>query len=321
MELNVEQYKRVVKYVRSKIEGKLEKQDPELEFLSNVLKEHVIRNAGNNKFAMYYQPKYNNENKTHSAEALFRMRNFDGIISTGSFTFVDPEIAFYFIGEVDGLLPHVVKTQVSMICQDASNYQIVNKAGGGDPNYKISLNVPLCTLDKDFVQHLYNNLIENNLKPNNIQIEILETEDFHQIQQFAQAINMLQSIGVTFALDDFGSRNANEYALTALDYDSVKIDKAILDEAKKTNDYSDVANKYHQIKSVHPDSTVVIEGVDGLPDENGDRTKSFHEVLGNLRQIGEMEYQGWGFSKAVPASELSQKIHEQGGVVPPCLGE
>lgn len=320
MELSVDQYRQVVDYIKSKIDDKDTKQDSKLEELSLILKEYVLNNIKKNKFSMYYQPKYNNDNKTFSAEALFRMKNFDNIRDTGKNIFVDPEVAFYYINEAE-LISDVIKCQVEKICSDLKNNSITDKANLGEPNYRVSINVPLIALNEDFIAHLNENLNKNNLCPNNIQIEILETENFGEMNKYLNTINKLKESGVTFALDDFGSRNANTEALRSIEFDSVKIDKSLLDEAKNTNDYSAIKKKYEEIKQTYPNATVVIEGVEGVLDQNGDRTKSFKNILKHLREIGEMEYQGWGFSKAVPSNELAEKIHKQNSSSPSGLGE
>ena len=44
-------------------------------------------------------------------------------------------------------------------------------------------------------------------------------------------------------------------------------------------------------------------------------------VLKNLTKIGPMNYQGYGFKKPQPASELGAIVKDQNGYEPLCLGQ
>ena len=76
------------------------------------------------------------------------------------------------------------------------------------------------------------------------------------------------------------------------------------------------------IKTTLPNVTVVMEGVDGIFNrELKAYTLKTEKVLEKLREIGPMKYQGFGFKKPMPASELGELLREQNGLSSGAMGE
>ena len=126
---------------------------------------------------------------------------------------------------------------MEIICKDLKDNEFVST----EPNFKVSFNVAVDCLDKDFINQLKLSLKENKLKASVLKIEILETEDFSKLNDKKEIFDELKSMGISFALDDFGSANAKgKTVLNSLYYDEVKIDKSLLDDAKETGNYDEL---------------------------------------------------------------------------------
>ena len=317
--LSKELYDQTCNYITDKIrkpEGEKPEFNAVLEHYAKILENYVYTEAKKGKFKMFYQPKYEpNEKTTKSAESLFKMRN--PAIERDD-AFINPEVAFHLLKQ-NGHEKDVVLKQLEIICKDMKNNDFV----ATEPNFKVSVNVAVDCLDRDFINKLKESLKENRLKANVIKIEILENEDFSKLNEKKPIFDELKSMGISFALDDFGSLNAKgEDVLNSLYYDEVKIDKSILDEAKETGNYEELKKQYNMIKKALPNATVVMEGVDGIFNrELKTYTLKTEKVLENLRKIGPMNYQGFGFKKPMPASELGELLREQNGLSFGAMGE
>ena len=310
--LDDEKHKQLNEYIMHKIDAN--KNEPfqineELENYAIEYEKLIFDYIKTGKFEMHYQPKFeSDEQTTKSAEALFRVKNPD---NSFGHSIINPEIVFYLLKEF-GDEKAVVLKQVETICKDINKYDIAKT----EPDFRISLNVALDCLDNDFVEKVISETKKNKISPKNLQIEILETEDFSKIATHREIIDKLKSLGVTFALDDFGSRNAKDISvLELLDFDEVKIDRSLVEIANYTKNYNNLQTLYNTIKSKQNSPDIVLEGVDGLFNKGTHSyTIPFETVIKNLRRIGQLKYQGYGFKKPMTASELGSLVKSQNGL-------
>lgn len=255
--------------------------DDTYRIMENVrkLERFIHKEVMDGNFTMVYQPKVSPDGKCSlGAEALFR---------TNADFFINPEVIFTLFKLYDSE-KEVVKKQIEKVCSDISElaYNI-------SPNYCVSINVSVKLIDENFCKCLHENLKKNELSTKNIQIELLEHEDFENLPKYAiESIKKLRSEGVTFALDDYGTANASKSNFNKFHFDSLKIDKSIIRKANETGDYTRLANIYKMAHEKNPKIEIVVEGV-----ENENEVKK-------LQEIGKFNYQGYYFSKPVKLEKI-----------------
>lgn len=250
--------------------------------LSRQFAKDMFESVKKGNYEMAYQPKMNPDGKTvNNAEALFRGKEEYR---------VNPEVVFVlfkiFKHEKEVLLDY----QIPKICKDTA--KLVNTFGS---DFSVSINVASEQLNEEFYNKLKTELDKNLLDFSNIEIEFLESESFENMDKIPM-IEKLKSEGVKFALDDYGSRNANKHALHSMDFDVVKIDKSIIKTANATNNYSEVKHIVDIARKKNPKVQIVAEGI-----ENDNEIE-------NLKKIGDIQYQGWRFSPAVSPEELINRF-------------
>ena len=308
--LSIPEYDEVCTYISQKIEGKLVEIDERKEFLARKLEAMIFRSIDNGNFKLIYQPHYNLEGKTHGAEAL----SFVGVPKALQPPFpkkFNNEVVFYLL-EKHGLdiEKWVVSKQIEMLAKDISDFTAY------DPDYIVSLNVSLSCLDKDFVKKLKKQIDKKGIKGSNIQIEILEKEDFDSLENYREIFSELEELGVTFALDDFGSINATGIkAIRSYNYNTIKFDRGMLKKALN-DDFAEVTEWCNIIKHIHPNAKIIMEGVDWYGD---DELKE--KMLQGLSNAGVTSFQGYGFAFPETAEKLVDRLKIQSTSTPPGMNE
>jgi EAL domain-containing protein (putative c-di-GMP-specific phosphodiesterase class I) len=95
---------------------------------------------------------------------------------------------------------------------------------------RVSINVTGDTLQqKGFVNFVSESLNESNLSGENLDIEILESSLFENINAVIDIMNQLRKLGISFSLDDFGTGFSNLAYLQVLPINYLKIDKSFID--------------------------------------------------------------------------------------------
>lgn len=248
--------------------------------LGKKLEQSLIDSVKKDNFKMLYQPKLLDGKQIVGAEALFR---------TNESIKIRPDVAFTLF-KLFGDEKEVVLKQLEVISKDTSKFK-----DEIDPNFKTTLNVALDCLDEDFVKKLDKVVAKNGLKYKNIGIEILESENFKKIDDKREIIEKLQKNGVSFALDDFGSREANDSALNKMKFDTIKFDSGFL----KSKKHNDLKNEITEKSKLYPNMEIVIEGVEYIEDV---------EFLNNIS--GHKVQQGYYFDKPIEADKLIGKYSQ-----------
>lgn len=316
MNLTEEEIKKVEAYVLQQLDNPTADTEPDAEMqgLCEQYEDYVYQNVQKGNYEMNYQLKHDSKKSAKSAEALFRMKNpYD----EQKRRILNPEVVFTLLKK-QGHEKQVVLSQVERVMKDLRENNVVN----ADPSFKVSVNVALDCIDKDLVTALVVNGGKYAVQPSNIEIEILETENFDKIPEHQETIDTLKRMGVKFALDDFGSRNAKDVdVLKKLQFDEVKLDKGLLDEAKESGDYSKIQQYYDAVSENLPEASVVMEGVDGIySKEKGDYTLKTEEVVAKLKEIGKMKYQGYGYTKPKNPADFGSAVAEFNHYSAPTLG-
>lgn len=157
--------------------------------------------------------------KVVKVEALARLIREDGQI-------VSPGVFLPLLGDAD--LDHLFRLGL-----DKALTQLAELDRQG-LDIDISLNIAPCTLhDKDCPRWVAEALARHGVAPERLSLELLETADIAPHEQ-DRAIERLRQTGVKLVMDDLGSGYSSLQRLSALPFDTVKIDQSLTLNLRKT---------------------------------------------------------------------------------------
>ena len=214
---------------------------------------------------------------TTGLEALARWRSPAGSIS--------PEI-FIPLAEKSGLIDalgiHMLRTSIAC----AKNWS----------GLTLSVNVsPIQLCNPDFGAQVIAVLQEFAFDPTRLTLEITEGVLISNPDQARRSINQLKSIGIRFALDDFGCGYASIGALRQFGFDRVKIDRSLVSSVEDEGNGVDVLR-----------ATISLATALGIPvTAEGIETANQAAIL---RAAGCDQLQGYMVGKPVPADEISRRL-------------
>ena len=249
----------------------------------------AIRNAlDNHEFVLYYQPKVNMRTGVFTGvEALIRWQHPErGLLSPDEFLpVIESNPMSIEIGE------WVIDTALTQISQ----WQTI----GVELPVTTSVNVAALQLQQpDFTDRLTTLLAAHpGVDPSYLELEILETSAFEDVQHTSTIMNACMALGVKFALDDFGTGYSSLTYLRRLPANLIKIDQSFVrDMLSDADDLAIVEGVIALAKSFNRE--VIAEGVETI--EHGTA----------LLQLGCELAQGYGIAKPMPASEITAWIRE-----------
>lgn len=192
--------------------------DDTLKILENRAMEDNFSDAiANKQFEIWYQPKYNPATgQLVGAEALVRWRGSDGnLISPGKF------IPLF---EKDGLIKTLDEYVFRSVCRQQAEWQ-----KQGKKLIPISINLSRATLYFESVVELYKNIAsEIGIDTKYVPIEITESAaiDNANIKELADKFH---NNGFSLLIDDFGSGYSSLSTINMKCFDTLKIDKSLID--------------------------------------------------------------------------------------------
>ena len=167
----------------------------------------------NNELHVEYQPKVRGDGTLIGMEALLRWDSpVIGRVSPG---------VFIPIAEQSGLVLKLTHWLVNHVCRQLKTWQ-----NDGLNVVPIAINISGPDLDqKDFKKHLINSVVEHDIKPYLIELELTESAKTHNIPEAIAAVSYLASFGFCITLDDFGVGYSGLSKLTKFPVQRVKIDR------------------------------------------------------------------------------------------------
>ena len=172
----------------------------------------------NKQFELFYQPKaLLLDGTVVSMEALIRWHHPTlGLVSP---------IEFIPILEHNGAIVEVGQWIVEQACRDLKTL-----TDAGFPTVRLSVNVSVRQLKRgNFHAFLKATIEENQVDPSRLILEITESMVMEDLQKGREALLELKQLGVSLAIDDFGSGYSSLTYLQHLPLDSLKIDKSLID--------------------------------------------------------------------------------------------
>jgi EAL domain-containing protein (putative c-di-GMP-specific phosphodiesterase class I) len=244
------------------------------------------------QFEVHYQPKVNTETGVmHGAEALLRWTHpVRGPISPAE---------FIPIAEECGLIGTIGAWVMREACRQARAWQ-----RAGLPQLRVAVNLsPSQFRQGNIVSMIRDALDEAGLEPRFLEVELTETTVMTDPEESIAILEKLSKMGVLVSVDDFGTGYSSMSYLRRFPIDKLKIDRSFINEVMSRPDDASIVRAIvslaHSLRL-----KVVAEGVEST------------EQLDFLRKIGCDQYQGFHFSKALPASQFEALVRSKRPVEP-----
>jgi EAL domain-containing protein (putative c-di-GMP-specific phosphodiesterase class I) len=254
-------------------------------FPKRLAMENELRTAlEKNQFVLHYQPKVDvASGAIVGMEALVRWQHPQrGIVAP---------MEFIPLAEETGLIVPLGKWVLQEACLQARRWQELGIAG-----MAIAVNISGVQFQQaDLVQTVARALEWSSLDARYLELEITESVVMNNAPEAIVMLNELHRMGVSLSIDDFGTGYSSLNYLKRFPIDKLKIDQSFIRDISVDSD--DAAIVQAIIAMAHSlRLRVVAEGVE-------------HESqLDFLRGLGNDEYQGYLFSKPLPAREVERRL-------------
>ncbi len=191
---------------------------------------------------------------------------------------------FIPIAEETGLIVQLGEWVIRQAMRDLRNWP--EKLG-------VSINLsPAQMRSPGLISTIISAIASNEVDPARICFEITETVLMQDSDANIETLHKLREIGVQIALDDFGTGYSSLNYLRSFPFSKIKIDRCFIEDIDS-----------------RPDCQAIVRSVVGLAQSLGMTTTAEgverREQVEELRNQGCSEVQGYLYSKAVPADQLS----------------
>jgi diguanylate cyclase (GGDEF)-like protein len=163
----------------------------------------------------------------------------------------------------------------------------------GHSGFRVAVNLSAAQLEGHALPALVQSVLqEAGVPASYLELEITESMAMHNVPQTLSNLHACKALGVTLAMDDFGTGYSSLAYLKRFPLDALKIDQSFVRNI--TEDAGDAAITRAVVGLAHSfGMSVVAEGVETLAQ------------LEFLRALGCQVFQGYLFSKPVPALEAA----------------
>lgn len=239
-----------------------------------------------NEFTLFYQPKVDVQSgRIYGVEALLRWQN-------EKLGFVSPA-EFIPIAEHAGLITGIGEWVLRQGCEQQSRWH-----GQGFGHINVAINISMQQfLDPALAKTIETIIVEAGADARRLTIEVTESVLAGEVEQSIRTLNELKAMGLCLSIDDFGTGYSSLSYLKQFPIDELKIDRSFINEVE--SDPRDEAIVSTVIFLAHSFGLkVVAEGIE----EQGQ--------LAVLRDKDCDIYQGYHYSKPLPADELSRLLQQ-----------
>jgi diguanylate cyclase (GGDEF)-like protein/PAS domain S-box-containing protein len=242
-----------------------------------ALEADLRRAFASGEFELHFQPLIDlAKDRLTAFESLLRWRHpLKGMISPAEFIPVAEDI---------GLIVALGEWILRKACAEAAKWP-------GDIRVAVNLS-PVQFRSRGLVQAVVSALAHSGLAPQRLELEITESVLLAETDSNLATLHQLRGLGVRISMDDFGTGYSSLSYLRAFPFDKIKIDRSFVRE---------LADR--------PDCVAIVRAISGLGRSLGITTTAegveTAEQLERLRIEGCTEVQGFLFSAARPAAELS----------------
>lgn len=259
------------------------------------MESHLRRALERDEFAVHYQPKVCSRSKQIvGMEALVRWHHpFLGLISPAE---------FIPLAEETGLILPLGEWVLRTACRQIKSWQ-----NEGFSLLKVSVNLSAQQFQQQNLLEVITGIIyETNIDPNYLELELTESSIMNNERAAISILRKLKDIGIKISIDDFGTGYSSLSYLKKLPLDILKIDKSFVQDM--TTSPTDSSIVMTIIALAHNlGLKVIAEGVET------------EEQLRFLHLLRCDEWQGYLYSKPVPANEFKRLLIADGQNKPATL--
>ncbi len=201
---------------------------------------------------------------------------------------VGPDV-FVPVAEEIGVMPELSETLIRQALQDARQWA---------PHLTLAINIsPVQLRDPWFAQRLLKMLLEAQMPPNRVDLEITEhclNEDMALVRSL---VTSLRNQGMRISLDDFGHSESSLAHLRTLPFDRIKIDRNFIARLGNGADHADNADSAAIVEAISAlgrgmNLPITAEGIESTG------------VLNELRKLGTFMGQGYVYGQPMTAADL-----------------
>lgn len=243
-----------------------------------LLEQSFTEAVRNRNFVLHYQPQMDLESQEIvSYEALVRWQHPE-------FGLLFPD-RFIGLAESSGFILPLGMEVIRLACEQMRSWR-----RAGLPAIPVAVNVsPHQLAQQGFLQEVLDVLVEYNIGPGQLEMEITETAMLDE--QAVKQLHELRTAGIRLALDDFGTGYAGFAHLDAVPVDKLKIDRSLIASICNTHDDSPIVSSTI-ILAKRMSLKVVAEGVET------------REQLVHLKVAGCDMAQGYHLGRPMPAEDV-----------------
>jgi diguanylate cyclase (GGDEF)-like protein len=193
---------------------------------------------------------------------------------------------FIPIAEQSGII-----VQIGQWVMHTAALQAAQWLAQGHRGFRMAVNLSVRQfVGKDLPALVAQVLQDSGLPPGMLELEVTESMALHSVASTLSTLHACKALGVKLAMDDFGTGYSSLAYLKRYPLDALKIDQAFVRNI--TQDQGDAAITKAIVAMAHSfGMTVIAEGVETTAQ------------LDFLKSLGCEEFQGYLFSKPVPADE------------------
>ncbi len=248
------------------------------------------------EFVMHYQPKVDvDSGHIVGAEALVRWQHPQrGLLFPGD---------FIPLAEEAGLIGQLGMLVLDLACRDIAAFE-----RAGQPFGRVAINLSAAQFSQpSLLEQLRATVAAHGVSPSSIEFEITESMIMHNREQATEVMKGLRGLGCTLSIDDFGTGYSSLAYLKRFPVNSVKIDRSFISDIPQGPNDSAIVQAI--IAMAHTlGLEAIAEGVEtGLQ-------------LQTLQKFGCNIYQGFHFSKAIPADDFMRMLDEHQLEMPAARG-
>ena len=247
--------------------------------------EHDLRHAlKNGELSLNYQPQYSIKNRQLvGAEALLRWTKSNGEQV--------PPAKFIPVAEETGLIVPIGDWVLQEACRQNKLWH--------DAELKLTVNVNVSAVQfkqGNMVESVRSALAISGLEPRYLELELSETTLMMDIDPVVKVMAKLKKLGVTFAIDDFGSGYSSLSYIKRFNIDKLKIDQSFVNDLSQGRQKDKAIVEAIILMGRTLRIEVLAEGVE---------TK---DQLDQLQQLGCKIVQGYYLNHPLSATEFEQEV-------------
>jgi diguanylate cyclase (GGDEF)-like protein/PAS domain S-box-containing protein len=251
-----------------------------------ALQQDLNHAIDNRELELYYQPIVTiKDDKLNAVEALLRWKHpKKGMVMPDKFIPMATE---------SGLINRVGWWVANEVCKQLSIWQRRDLI-----NFEyIAININARQLHEiDFPKHIEKCILEYNIEPSLIKLEVTETTLIDSFTKTQKIIKDLKNIGIECNIDDFGTGYSSLSYLKKLSFKVLKIDRVFINEILINEDNLELVKSIIKIGRQFK-YKIIVEGIETL------------EQKQKILEINkDVSYQGFLCSRAIPAKEFEERF-------------